>query len=68
MNGFPNKLGRSPARPLLSARSKAGLNKYVAEPTCWQLGPDMLIGTRQMNLGCFLEQEEDVFTKKIIVL
>lgn len=42
MNGFSNKSGRPPgeahARP---PGPVAGLNKYAAQQTCWQLGPDM---------------------------
>lgn len=42
MNGFSNKSGRPPGEVRAGPPGPtAGLNKYAAQQTCWQLGPDM---------------------------
>lgn len=42
MNGFSNKSGRPPGEAHAGPPGPmAGLNKYAAQQTCWQLGPDM---------------------------
>lgn len=42
MNGFSNKSGRPPGEAQAGPLGPtAGLNKYAAQQTCWQLGPDM---------------------------
>lgn len=42
MNGFSNKSGRPPGEARAGPPGPtAGLNKYAAQQTCWQLGPDM---------------------------
>lgn len=42
MNGFSNKSGRPPGEAHAGPPGPtAGLNKYAAQQTCWQLGPNM---------------------------
>lgn len=42
MNGFSNKSGRPPGEAHAGPPGPtAGLNKYAAQQTCWQLRPDM---------------------------
>lgn len=64
MNGFSNKSGRPPGEAHAGPPGPtAGLNKYAAQQTCWQLGPDMaaavcvvaLRGSRGESRGIFIE-------------